>query len=236
MTKYVTYLRVSTEKQGANGLGIEAQRSIVNHFAKSDEIYTEFLEVESGTTNNRPQLTAAIKFCKETGATLLVAKLDRLYRNVLFTAQLMESGIEFIACDAPFASKITIHILSAIAEFEATRISERTKDALKELKRRGKKLGTPANLTKAAREKGLQLRQSRLAQDKSRKQVKSMIKLMMADDSVSINQITKSLQEAGFKTTNGSPIYRQYVTRLVKELSNSNNHMNEPRTRSLKTT
>lgn len=217
MEKFVTYLRVSTRKQGADGLGIEAQRSIVNQFAKNNEIVSEHVEVESGTTNERPQLDLAIEECKRYGAVLLVAKLDRLYRNVLFTAQLMQSKVEFIACDVPFASPLTIHILAAIAEWEATRIADRTKSALSELKKRGKKLGTPSNLTQEARDKGVITRKAKLSSDKNRKQVKSMIKLMLGQGSTP-TQITKELQSAGFKTTNGTSVYRQYVERVIKEL------------------
>lgn len=217
MVEYVTYLRVSTKRQGADGLGIEAQRSIVNQFAKNGNIVSEFVEVESGTKNDRPQLDLAIEECKRYGAVLLVAKLDRLYRNVLFTAQLMQSKVEFIACDVPFASPLTIHILAAIAEWEASRIADRTKSALAELKKRGKTLGTPTNLTQEARDKGVITRKAQLSKDKSRKQAKSMIKLMLSQGST-ITQMTKELQDAGFKTTGGTIIYRQYVERLVKEL------------------
>ena len=138
--KYVAYYRVSTDQQGSSGLGLEAQRASAHRFADG-RIICEFVECESGTKNNRPQLNAAIQSCKNTGATLLVAKLDRLFRSVLFTAQLMESGVDFVACDTPNVNRLTIHILAAVAEEEARLISERTKAALAARKARGLPLG-----------------------------------------------------------------------------------------------
>lgn len=142
--KIVAYYRVSTDRQGRSGLGLEAQRLAVQKLAasRSATIVAEFTEVESGRKNDRPQLASALKACKAGGFTLVVAKLDRLARNVLFTATLMESGIEFVACDLPTANRLTIHILAAVAEEEARMISRRTKDALAAAKARGVLLGS----------------------------------------------------------------------------------------------
>lgn len=141
--KLVAYYRVSTREQGDSGLGLEAQQAAVRHFAKDAKIVAEFVEVESGKVRNRPQLQAALAACRQHGATLVVAKLDRLARNVAFTTALMESGLDFVCCDNPNATRLTIHILAAVAEDEARRISERTKAALAALKARGSKLGSP---------------------------------------------------------------------------------------------
>lgn len=143
--KLVSYLRVSTREQGDSGLGIEAQRSAVETYTKSvsGTIIAEYLEVESGKNNKRPKLAAAIAQAKADNATLVVAKLDRLARNVAFTAALMESGADFVCCDNPTADRFTIHIFAALAEREAKMISERTKAALGALKARGQKLGNP---------------------------------------------------------------------------------------------
>jgi DNA invertase Pin-like site-specific DNA recombinase len=143
--KWVSYLRVSTDKQGASGLGLEAQRKAVGDFLNggSWKLAAEFVEVESGKRSDRPQLAAALAACKRYKAKLVVAKLDRLARNVAFTAKLMESGVEFVAADMPFANKLTIHILAAMAEHEREAISDRTKQALAAAKRRGVKLGGP---------------------------------------------------------------------------------------------
>jgi DNA invertase Pin-like site-specific DNA recombinase len=144
--KWVSYLRVSTDKQGESGLGIEAQRNAVETYLNGGSwtLAQEFVEVESGKrSNNRPQLAAALAACKKLKAKLVVAKLDRLARNVAFISKLMESGVEFVACDFPHANKLTIHILAAVAEHERELISSRTKAALAAAKERGKKLGGP---------------------------------------------------------------------------------------------
>jgi DNA invertase Pin-like site-specific DNA recombinase len=137
---YITYYRVSTKKQGADGLGMDAQRSMLARY--SSEIVAEYIEVESGKrSDNRPQLIAALAHAKKIGATLLIAKLDRLARNVFFVSGLMESGVEFIAADMPTANKLTIHVMAAFAEHEAREISSRTKAGLAQARCRGVKLG-----------------------------------------------------------------------------------------------
>jgi DNA invertase Pin-like site-specific DNA recombinase len=146
--KFVAYYRVSTAKQGASGLGLEAQQEAVRTYLNGGEweLIGEFTEVESGTRKGharRPQLAAAIALCKESKATLLVAKMDRLYRNVAAMATFMESGVEWVACDNPHLNKFTAHILAAVAEHEAELISDRTTAALKAVKARGVKLGSP---------------------------------------------------------------------------------------------
>ena len=142
--KIVSYLRVSTRKQGESGLGLEAQRAAVDQHAKNNgcKIVAEFVEIESGKKADRPKLAEALAHAKSAKAMLVVAKLDRLARNVAFLSALMESGVEFVACDNPHASRLTIHILAAVAEDEARRISERTKAALKAARARGTKLGS----------------------------------------------------------------------------------------------
>ena len=142
---WVSYLRVSTDKQGASGLGLEAQRKAVADYLNGGKwmLAAEFVEVESGRRSDRPQLAAALAACKKHKAKLVVAKLDRLARNVAFTAKLMESGVEFVAADMPFANKLTIHILAAVAEHEREAISDRTKQALAAAKARGMRLGGP---------------------------------------------------------------------------------------------
>lgn len=129
--KLVAYYRVSTDKQGKSGPGLEAQQAAVQNYARSvGPITREFTEVESGKRSDRPVLAEALRYAKRTRATLVIAKLDRLARNVHFLSGLMESGVDFVACDNPNANKLTIHILAAVAEDEARRISERTKAAL----------------------------------------------------------------------------------------------------------
>src|SRR5215204_1635004 len=142
--RFVAYLRVSTARQGASGLGLDAQRTAVaEHVNGHGALLREFIEIESGKRNDRPQLAAALAHAKATGATLIVAKLDRLARNVAFISALMESGVDFIAADMPMANRLTVHVLAAVAEHEAAMISARTKVALAAAKARGQKLGNP---------------------------------------------------------------------------------------------
>jgi DNA invertase Pin-like site-specific DNA recombinase len=141
--KFIAYYRVSTEKQGRSGLGLEAQREAVrNHLnGGSWRLAAEVVEVESGKRNDRPKLAEALRLCRLHGATLIIAKLDRLARNVAFISNLMESGVEFTAVDFPQANRLTVHILAAVAEHEREMISQRTKAALAAAKARGTKLG-----------------------------------------------------------------------------------------------
>src|SRR5262249_4207752 len=143
--KFVAYFRVSTDRQGKSGLGLEAQRKSVLDYLDGGrwELVAEFTEVESGKRSDRPELTKAIGVCKRHKAKLVIAKLDRLSRNLAFIATLMESGVEFIAVDNPHANKLTIHILAAVAQHEREMISARTSAALKAAKARGKRLGNP---------------------------------------------------------------------------------------------
>src|SRR5882757_11240428 len=131
--KYVTYFRVSSRKQGKSGLGLEAQQSAAQVFLRGESWKTkvgEFVEVESGKRNSRPKLLEALALCRIYNATLIIAKLDRLARNVAFIANLMESGAEFVAIDMPTASKFTLHIMASVAEQEGDMIADRTKKAL----------------------------------------------------------------------------------------------------------
>jgi DNA invertase Pin-like site-specific DNA recombinase len=154
-SKYIAYYRVSTQKQGVSGLGLDAQREAVARYlgGGAAELIGEFIETETGKGADalvkRPQLRAALESCRKYGAKLLIAKLDRLARNVHFITGLMEAAkgngrnaVKFVACDMPEANDLTIHIMAAFAEHEAKRISERTKDALRAAKTRGKLLGT----------------------------------------------------------------------------------------------
>jgi DNA invertase Pin-like site-specific DNA recombinase len=139
----VSYIRVSTQRQGQSGLGLEAQRKFVQKYAesKNSTIAAEFVEVESGKRTNRAQLAAAIEFCRKNNAILVIAKLDRLARNVHFISGLLESGVQFHAADMPSADRFMLHVYAAMAEEEGRRISERTRSALAAARTRGIKLG-----------------------------------------------------------------------------------------------
>ncbi len=141
--RYVTYFRVSTDRQGRSGLGLDAQREAVSQFlaGRSATVVAEFVEVESGGKDDRPKLRDALAACQRGKATLLIAKLDRLARSVAFIANLMDSETEFVAVDMPHASRFILHVLAAVAEHERQIIGERTKAALAAAKARGVRLG-----------------------------------------------------------------------------------------------
>ena len=146
MPKAVAYYRVSTRQQAASGLGLDAQRHAVEELCRVrglDLVAPPFEEIESGKRNDRPELMRALERCKVTGATLVVAKLDRLSRSVAFLAALQDSGAKFIAADMPEANELTVHILAAVAQAERKAISTRTREALQAAKARGKRLGNP---------------------------------------------------------------------------------------------
>lgn len=165
--KCVSYLRVSTTRQGESGLGIEAQRNSVANFLSGDrwKLVEEFVEVESGKNNHRPALQKAIATCRIHGATLVVARLDRLARNAHFLLGLKEAGIDILCVDMPSANALTIGIMAMVAQEEARLISARTKAALAMAKERGVKLGSPRSITietqKAGRIASVEMRRKR---------------------------------------------------------------------------
>ena len=140
--RYIAYYRVSTARQGRSGLGLDAQRKAITDRLRGDaELIAEYTEVESGGRNDRPRLAEALATCRVHRATLIIAKLDRLARNVAFVSGLMDAGVDFEAVDFPQANRLTIHILAAVAEHEAKMISDRTRAALAAAKARGITLG-----------------------------------------------------------------------------------------------
>src|SRR3954453_14212198 len=154
--KWVAYYRVSTQKQGASGLGLEGQREAVAGYLDGGnwQLAAEFTEVESGRRDDRPELAKALATCRRLGDHLIIATLDRVARNVPFVSNLMEASVEFVAVDFPTANRLTIHILAAVAEHEREMISTRTKAGLAAAKARGTKLGNPNGLSAEARAKG----------------------------------------------------------------------------------
>lgn len=208
---FVAYYRVSTERQGRSGLGLGAQTSAVEaHVGRSGgEIIASFQEVESGKRNDRPQLAQALALCKRKKATLVIARLDRLSRNVAFIAGLMESKVEFIACDMPQASKLTLHIMAAMAEHEREMISKRTKEALAVAKARGTKLGNPRpNMEKMWSQWSSQAQAVR-------ERVYPLAR-QMKDGGMTLAQIAQSLNDRGVKTYRGGSWHASTVGRLLK--------------------
>lgn len=141
--RFVAYYRVSTDRQGRSGLGLDAQRKAVSDYLNGGDwqLVGQFTEVETGKKNERPELDRALALCRKQKAKLVIAKLDRLSRNLAFIAALMDAGVEFIAVDNPHANKLTLHILAAVAQHEREMIADRTKAALRAAKARGVKLG-----------------------------------------------------------------------------------------------
>ena len=151
--KFIAYYRVSTDRQGKSGLGLEAQRKTVMDYLNGGdwELIEAFQEIESGKRKDRPELVAALAACNKHKATLVIAKLDRLARNVAFIANLIESGVNFVAADMPEADRAFLQMAAVFAEWEGRKISERTKAALQAAKARGTRLGNPTNLDVAQR-------------------------------------------------------------------------------------
>ncbi|HEY7242626.1 MAG TPA: recombinase family protein [Xanthobacteraceae bacterium] len=199
--KFIAYFRVSTDKQGRSGLGLEAQREAVLAYLNGGRwsLVEEFVEIESGKRNDRPQLAAALAACKKQKAKLVIAKLDRLSRNLAFIATLMDSGVEFVAVDNPHANKLTVHILAAVAQHERELIAQRTRDALQAAKARGKKLGNP-NLA-GARERALE--GNRAAAERYAVNVLPVIREIQASGVKSLRGVARALAARGIATARG---------------------------------
>lgn len=217
--RFVGYFRVSTDKQGRSGLGLEAQQEAVSHFVhvRSSTLISEIVEVESGTRADRPMLAEALRLCRVHRATLLIAKLDRLARNVAFISNLMESGVDFEAVDFPSANRLTIHILSAVAEHEAGMIRERTRNALAAAKRRGVKLGGDrGNLPSVALKGSLKSAELRKARTLSRANDLGPLVLDLRDRGLSYRHIADELNARSIATARGGDWGPSQVHRLVK--------------------
>lgn len=200
MIRYISYYRVSTQKQGKSKLGLEAQKTSVKAFLNNqDVLIAEYEEVESGKKNNRLELLKAIEHCKTTNSTLLIAKLDRLSRNVQFIYTLRDSNVNFICCDVPDANSVTIGILAVLAQEERERTSQRTKKALEELRKKGVKLGTPENLTPEARKKGTLKVIQNAKENPNNKKATAMI-VLLRKEKLSYRKIATKLNAEGFKT------------------------------------
>ncbi|WP_380802249.1 recombinase family protein [Sphingobium tyrosinilyticum] len=220
--KFVSYLRVSSAKQGRSGLGLEAQRKAVADYLNGGawELSGEFVEVESGKLDGRPQLEAALAMCELTGATLVVAKLDRLSRNVAFLAALQDSGARFVAADMPEANELTIHIMAAVAQAERKAISKRTKEALAAAKARGTKLGgNRGNLEDLRKGPGISaLVRSKASIDRAEK-VRRQIETFQAAGAVSLRAIADRLNAAGITAPRGGTWKAAQVKRIIDSCS-----------------
>lgn len=201
--KFIAYYRVSTDRQGRSGLGLEAQREAVTRYLNGGnwQLLDEFVEVESGKRDdNRPQLAQALAACRKHKATLVIAKLDRLARNVAFIANLMDSKVEFVAVDLPTANRLTLHIMAAFAEHEREMISARTKAALAIRKAQGAKLGNRTNLAEAQVKGAAVVKREA---DAFAANVLPVIERIRTTGATSYNAIAKALNERGVRTAKG---------------------------------
>lgn len=208
--RYVAYYRVSTAKQGASGLGLEAQQAAVLAHCKAEPL-AAFTEVESGKRVVRPQLAAALALAKRERATLVIAKLDRLARNVAFIANLMESGVDIVAVDMPTANTFTLHIMAAVAEQEAKAIGERTRAALAAARARGVRLGTP-DTSRLARE-------ARTGADVFARSLTPMIEELRCAGIYSVRGICRALNARGILTNRGAQWHPTSVQRLLDRVA-----------------
>ncbi len=219
--RYIAYYRVSTARQGRSGLGLEAQTHAVHQYLNGGQwaLLSEYVEIESGKRSDRPQLSAALAACRLHKAKLVIAKLDRLARNVAFVSTLMESGVDFVAVDFPTANRLTIHILAAVAEHEAHAISERTKAALAAAKARGAQLGgyrgrsgTPADCERA--------RAAQVASaDQRASDLADTIRSIRAEGHISLRSIGSELTRRGIPTLRGGGWSSSQVSNVLARIT-----------------
>lgn len=211
--KFIAYYRVSTDRQGRSGLGLDAQKKSVGEFlAGRGELTEAFTEIESGRKHDRPQLAAALAACRRYKVTLVIAKLDRLARNVYFISGLMESGVEFVAVDMPHANRFTVHIMAASAENEREMISQRTKEALQVAKARGVKLGSP-NPKKGAAVRSQVLREKA---DRFASNILPVIRDLQSQGITSYKALARSLNARGIPTSNKRQWHDTTVRNLLR--------------------
>jgi len=221
---YVAYYRISTQKQENSGLGLDAQKTAVHNFINfnGNKLISEFVETESGKNNNRPQLQKALQLCREKNATLIIAKLDRLSRNVFFISQLMESKVNFVSCDMPDATPLTIHIFSALAQWERERISTRTKEALraKKLREPDWKPGTN-NLTDQARQKSQRILHQKSMQNEANRHAFHFIR-PLREKGYSWQRIADMLNAEGYLTRKGCKFFPWQAYNIYQKFSKVN--------------
>ena len=208
---FVAYYRVSTDKQGRSGLGLDAQKAAVQQFIgrSGGELCANFQEIETGKHSSRPELQSALKLCRQKKAVLVIAKLDRLSRNLAFIANLMESGVDFVACDMPTANKTMLQIMAVFAEHEREAISQRTKDALQAAKARGQQLGNPRpDVPQMNRKRAQNTRQFREA---LYPQIKAL-----HDSGMTLRAIAQTLNERGTRSQNNRQWHAEAVRLILK--------------------
>ncbi len=212
---YTPYYRVSTQKQGISGLGLEAQQAAVRAFVPDPaQLLTEYVEIESGKKDQRPQLLAAMAEARRVGSTLLIAKLDRLSRNASFILALRDSGVDFVCCDMPDANTLTVGLFAVLAQHERETISKRTKDALAAKKARGDQLGNPQNMTPAINRQGQAAMQRNAREHQANRQAAQLAELLRGKGQT-LGQIAATLNEGGYRTRRGKDFHATTVHRLL---------------------
>lgn len=222
--KIVSYLRVSTAKQGRSGLGLEAQRDAIEAYARQRgaSVLQTFTEVESGRVNTRPELAKAIHLAQITGATLVIAKLDRLSRNAAFLLTLRDSGVRFVAADMPDANELTVGIMALVAQQEREAISRRTREALKAAKSRGARLGNPngaAALLRAAKGNSAAVAAVRSMADEHARRLKPVVDALAQEGVTSLGGIADALNARGMLTPRGGHWHKSSVRNLLARLA-----------------
>jgi len=215
MQKFVSYLRVSTDKQGVSGLGIEAQREIIRKYTEGrGHIIHEFTEFESGKMKDRPQLADAIKLAKDFKATLIIAKLDRLSRSVSFIFALKDQGIDFICADMPEMNTMTLGIFAVIAQAEREKISINTSEALQAKKRRGEELGTYMKYSMTDEQRALgRAKATETKRGKNATTAKAISELRQRG--LTYSEIRDTLYIAGVKTKTGKPLSLDTISKYA---------------------
>ncbi|MGY0572402.1 recombinase family protein [Bradyrhizobium sp. RDM12] len=232
--KIVTYRRVSTQKQGRSGLGLDAQDAAIQEFARtrSARIIGQYKEIESGKMNDRPELAAALHHARVTGATLVIAKLDRLSRSASFTLTLRDSGVKFVCCDMPEANDLTIGVLAVVAQAEAAAISKRTKDALQMARkriaeagqrnhRRIKRLGNPNGadaLRRAGKGNGAAIAQVMAKADRRASDLTVVVQDIKAGGAVTLQSIADELNNREMMTPRGGKWHPSSVANLLRRI------------------
>ncbi len=217
-TRFVAYYRVSTEGQGKSGLGLEAQKQAVQDYVPDlNNIISQFVEIESGKKNDRPELNAALECAKQEGATLLIAKLDRLARNVAFIANLLDSGVDVVAVDMPAANKFMLHVMAAVAEQEALAISQRTKAALKAAKERGVLLGwsNPKKRREQKTPSALGAATNKSKADQFAMKMYPCFLQLELEGKTNPSDMARALNDRGFKTIRGRKWYPSSARNLI---------------------
>ena len=221
--RFVAYERVSTARQGRSGLGLEAQRAAIEAFAAASggEVLARVTEVESGRNPDRPELARALHLARVTGATLVIAKLDRLSRNAAFLLTLRDSGVRFVACDMAEANDLTVGIMALVAQAEREAISRRTRDALAAARARGVRLGNPngAAALRRSGEDGSALRATVAANaDAHARDLAGVVAEIRATGASSLRAIAAELNARGMRTRRGGRWHVSTVRNLLARL------------------